>query len=109
MRPGKASEVKRTWLGPGVMQIVQGAPGDMAPVVEVGLLPTAGRASAGAGTSMVIWRRNFPSVSKTLMRRVPPAAGVKPFFALEGVLLGNCKLPGAGPGSPPRLVPIPLL
>ena len=35
------------------MQMAQGAPGDMVPVVEVGLPPMAGRASAGAGTSMV--------------------------------------------------------
>src|SRR6266581_1239090 len=52
------------------MQMAQGAPGDMVPVVAVGLLPMAGRALGSTGTSMVNWRRNFPSVSKTWMRRL---------------------------------------
>jgi len=38
---GKASDVKRTWLGGGVMQMVQGAPGDIVPVFCVGRLPMA--------------------------------------------------------------------
>src|SRR5258706_8104327 len=84
MRPGKASEVKRTWLGPGVIQRVQGAPGDMVPVLEVGLLPMAGRASAGTGKSMVIWRRNFPSGCKTWMRRVSRGGAFEIFFAGGG-------------------------
>src|SRR5258708_35152433 len=77
MRPGKPSELKRTWLGPGVMQMAQGAPGAMVPVVALGLLPMAGRALGSTGTSIVIVRRNFSSLLKTLVRRVAPDGVVK--------------------------------
>src|SRR5260370_3869432 len=80
MRPGNASELKSTGLGPGVMQMAQGAPGDIVPVVEMGLLPMAGRGSGGAGTSILNWRRNFPFVSKTWIGGVAPAGTIIFFF-----------------------------
>src|SRR5258708_14072252 len=89
------------------MQRAQGAPGDMVPVVEVGLLPMAGRASAGTGTSMVIWRRNFPSVSKTWMRRVARGGPETIFLGAGGVLGGGVWLAGLLPGFPPRFFPLP--
>ena len=54
MRPGKASELYSNWFGPGVMQMAQGAPGLIVPVLSVGLFPIAGRASWFTGTSIVI-------------------------------------------------------
>src|SRR5260370_42559510 len=105
MRPGKASEVKRTWLGPGVMQIVQGAPGVMAPVVEVGLLPTAGRASAGAGTAVGIWRGKFPSGSKTWVRRVGRGGAGGQVFGGRAGGWGGWICAGGGAGGGPASGP----
>src|SRR5580704_2750021 len=51
------------------MQMAQGAPGAIVPLVAVGLFPMAGRALGSTGTSMVIWRGNFPPPSKTWTRR----------------------------------------
>src|SRR5260370_35292930 len=106
MRPGKASELKSTGLGPGVMQMAQGAPGDMVPVVEMGLLPIAGRASAGAGTSIVNWRRNFPFESKTWMRRLPLSATYILCCAGTAMLYGTVDWSGGDRGSPPDLCPV---
>jgi len=54
MRPGKASEVKRTWLGGGVDADVQGARGDMVPVFCAGDCRWRGRALGPIGASIVI-------------------------------------------------------
>src|SRR6267154_717361 len=69
MRPGQASELYSTWLGGGVMQSDHGEPGKKVPpaiIASSGILPIAGLAPGGTGTSMVNWRRNLPSPSKVL-------------------------------------------
>src|SRR5260370_29732996 len=103
MRPGKASELKSTGLGPGVMQMAQGAPGDMVPVVEAGLLPMAGRASAGAGTSMVNWRGNFSAGFENRKGRGGPVGAPKIFLATKGQHLGGACRAGRSPRPPPRV------
>src|SRR5260370_21485258 len=88
------------------MQMAQGAPGAMVPVVAVGLLPMAGGALGSTGTSMVNWRRNFPSVSKTWMRRLAPAARWMLFWASAAALLGVFDWAGLSPGSAPGVWPL---
>ena len=56
------------------MQIAQGEPADLVGFGCSRLSPIAGRALWSKGTSMVIWRRNFPSPSKTWIRRLPRSA-----------------------------------
>src|SRR2546423_15334362 len=85
------------------MQMAQGAPGDMVPVVAVGLLPMAGRALGSTGTSMANWRTNFPSVSKTWMRRVARSGKVKLLGAFDAVPCAGVEMPGRGAGVPPGL------
>jgi len=68
MRPGQASELYRNWVGPGEMQIAQGEPGAIVPpaiAASSGMLPIAGRAPAGTGTSIVNCRWKLPSPSNT--------------------------------------------
>src|SRR5712692_7554190 len=89
MRPGKASELKRTWLGGGVMQMVQGAPGDIVPVLCVGRLPMAGRASAeigAVGDVDVVVRVDANVVGSVELAGL--IAGLAPGFEPDAVLVG---------------------
>ena len=54
-----------------MMQSDHGEPGVKVPpaiIASSGILPIAGLAPGGTGTSIANWRRNFPSPSNTWMR-----------------------------------------
>src|SRR5260370_34263539 len=91
------------------MQRAQGAPGAMVPVVTVGLLPMAGRALGSTGTSVGIVGMNFPSPSKTWMRRLPRGAAQMLLCGFAGGTCGGLRRAGWSAGHPRGVMHVPAL
>jgi len=93
------------------MQIAHGAPGLIVPggAFAAGVLPIAGRAPAGSGTSSLICRRYLPSLSNTSMRTLPRLATYTLPCASVAMLCGVFSWPGPLPGSPKLFTQSPFL
>src|SRR5579875_3400725 len=91
------------------MQMAHGAPEAIVPLVVVGFGPINVRASGGAGTSMVICRRKFPSPSNTWILRLPRSATYTSPRAYTAMLCGVLNCPGPSPGVPHDFTQFPYL